>query len=90
MHPPSMNPFQSIESAHDFVTLPTEMVIGVKAELQDDVKQESTSKESSRLEILRMALYSMEKLELHMATSGRILDDLKFQRRLLFEQHTSP
>jgi len=85
-----MNPFQSIESAHDFVTLLTEMVIGVKAELQDDVKQESTSKESSRLEILRMALYSMEKLELYMATSGRILDDLKFQRRLLFEQHTSP
>jgi hypothetical protein len=67
MHTQTTNPFQSIESAHDFVNLLTEMVVEAKQELEQDLQQESTSKGSSRLDIRRMALYSMEKLEVHMA-----------------------
>lgn len=85
MNPPSQSPFQTIESARDFVTLLAETVIESRKELEEDVLRESNSKGSTRLDVLRMALYSMEKLELHMATSSRILDDLRSQRRFLFE-----
>jgi hypothetical protein len=87
------DPFGTLESAHDFVTLLAATVAQSKEELQADVKRESGNADlSRRIDALRMALYSVEKLEVHLHRSSRILNDLRTLRRLLFEERavTSP
>src|SRR5260370_1338944 len=74
--------FDSIESAHEFVTLLAATVGEAKREVEADIQRESTAESPRRLDALRTALYSMEKLELHMNQSRRILNDLRSLRRL--------
>jgi len=50
------NAFQSLDSAHDFVTLLAETVIEAKRDVEGDVQRESSAKFSRRLDVLRMAL----------------------------------
>jgi len=84
------HPFETIESAHDFMTLFAEAVSQAKEELQRDVDRESANADlNRRLDALRMALYNVEKLELHLNRSSRILNDLRTLRRLLFEERSS-
>lgn len=79
--------FESLESAHDFVTLLAETVAEAKSELKSDLQRESTT--SRRLDALRLAAYNLEKLEIHLSRSRRILNDLRTLRRLLFEERRS-
>jgi len=81
--------FDSIESAHEFVALLAESVREAKREVEADVERESGSETPRRLDALRTTLYSMEKLELHMNKSRRILNDLRSLRRLLFEERSA-
>lgn len=78
--------FETLESAHEFVALLAETVAEAKQELESDVQRESASNVSRRLDALRMALYGLDKLELHLNRSRRILNDLRSMRRLLFEE----
>ena len=78
--------FENLESAHDFVTLLAETVAEAKHEIEADVERESV--ESRRRDALRIALYNLAKLELHVNRSSRILNDLRTLRRLLFEERT--
>jgi len=87
-HKPEL-PFDSIESAHDFVSLLSEVVTDAKRDLEEDIKREADSKFPRRLDAFRIALYGLEKLESHMVRSGRILNDLRSLRRLLFEERAS-
>jgi len=85
----SDHPFETIESAHDFMALFAEAVSQAKEELQLDVDRESANADlNRRLDALRMALYNVEKLELHLSRSSRILNDLRTLRRLLFEERS--
>jgi hypothetical protein len=83
------SPFDSIESAHEFVALLTETVREAKRDVEADVQRESASESPRRLDALRTTLYSMEKLEAHMNQSRRILNDLRSLRRLLFDERTA-
>ena len=74
--------FETLESAYDFVALLAETVSEAKRELEGDVQRESASDHSRRLDALRVALYSLDKLELHVNRSQRILNDLRTLRRL--------
>ena len=78
--------FESLESAHDFVALLAETVVEAKRELTDDVQREAIP--SRRLDALQVALYNLQKLELHVNCTSRILNDLRTLRRLLFEERT--
>ena len=76
--------FETLESAHDFVALLAETAAEAKRELEEDVQRESTG--SRRVDALRLAAYNVDKLELHLNRSRRILNDLRSLRRLLFEE----
>jgi len=78
--------FESVESAHEFVRLLSEAVADAKKDIAADVQREANSKFPRRLDALRIALYNLEKLEMHMTRSRRILNDLRSLRRLLFEE----
>ena len=76
--------FESLESAHGFVALLADTVAEAKRELEADVQRESNP--SRRQDALRVALYSLSKLELHVNRASRILNDLRTLRRLLLEE----
>lgn len=78
------NPFESIESAHDFLTLLSDVVAEAKKDLDADISREATP--SRRRDALRMAAYHIANLEHHMIRSRRILNDLRCLRRLLFNE----
>jgi hypothetical protein len=83
------SPFDSIESAHEFVALLAETVRQAKQDVEADVQREASAGSPRHLDALRTALYSMEKLEQHMNKSRRILNDLRSLRRLLFEERAT-
>ena len=85
----SEQPFDSIESAYDFFRLLSEAVAEARQELEGHIQGESSSKSSRRLDALRIATYSVGKLELHIHHSRRILNDLRSLRRLLFEERAA-
>jgi hypothetical protein len=81
--------FETLESAQDFVALLAKTVAETKRDLESDLQRESASNVSRRLDALRIALYGLGKLELHVNRTRRILNDLRTLRRLLFEERGS-
>ncbi len=80
------SPFDSIESAHEFVSLFADAIADSKREIEADVERELNSKFPRRLEAVRLALYNLDRLQVHITKSRRILNDLRCLRRLLFEE----
>jgi hypothetical protein len=88
MNHASAGPFDSIESAHDFVRLFFDSVADAKRDIESDIQREAAASISRRLDALRLAAYNLEKLEQHLRKSRIILNDLRSIRRLLFEERT--
>lgn len=79
-------PFDNIESAQQFV----ELLIEAIEESRRDVHTSHALTENNRSErhkqALRLVSTNLAKLSQHMATSGRILNDLRTLCRLLLEE----
>jgi len=88
MNPGSQTPFDSIEDAHDFMTLLAQTVFETKLDLEADIQKELGSNFPRRAEALKLTLYTLNKLDFHMNRSRRVLNDLRILRRLLFEERT--
>ena len=88
MKPEPGTPFDSVESAHAFVALLAKAVAESRQDVEADV-QRAVSHAPRRLDALRIALYNLKKLEVHMNQSRRILNDLRSLRRLLLDERTS-
>jgi hypothetical protein len=83
-------PFDSVENAHDYVRLLVEAVVEARQDIESDVTAASESKSERRLQALRLVQHKLDKLEQHLKTSGRLLNDLRTLRRLLLEERTEP
>ena len=79
-------PFDSIESAHEFVILLGEQVEAAMKETQGHSDQATAQGNQRRVEALAVALLKMNQLSTHMQKSRRILSDLRHLRRLLFQE----
>ena len=82
------SPFASIEDAHEFLTLLAQTIFETKLEIEADVERESSGNYPRRADALKLALYTLTRLEFHMHRSRRALNDLRTLRRLLFEERT--
>jgi hypothetical protein len=80
------SPFESIESAHEFVVLLEESIEEALAEVHGDLKQASLQSDERRAHALQLAIYKMGLLETHVQKSRRLLNDLRTIRRLLFSE----
>jgi hypothetical protein len=76
-------PFDSIESAHEYVSLLVQQVEEVAASLAEDLEQAASQGASRHLDALRLVDYKLRQLEHHLSRSRRILNDLRALRRLL-------
>jgi len=85
----SDRPFESIEEAQQFVHLLAEVIEEAHGAIRDDLAlAEQTAGAARRLEALRVVDYKLTLLRGNMATTGRLLNDLRTLRRLLLgERH---
>lgn len=82
-------PFDSVESAHEYVRLLLQTIEEAKNELAADIAA-ATTKPDRRLEALRVIHYKLDKLDVHLRSSSRLLNDLRSLRRLLLEERMVP
>jgi hypothetical protein len=80
------SPFESIESAHDFIVLLEESIEEALAEVHDDLKAAQHFDDERRAHALQLAIYKMGLLNSHVQKSRRLLNDLRTIRRLLFAE----
>lgn len=86
MSPEPSGPFDSIESAHEFVALLEESIEDAVVEVKEHIQTAKTAQDERRAEALTLAIYKMSQLSVHMHKSRRILNDLRTIRRLLFQE----
>jgi hypothetical protein len=82
-------PFDNLESAHEYLGLLIEAIVEAESELATDISTANGS-QNRRLEALRLIHYKLEKLEGHLRSSSRLLNDLRSLRRLLLEERLLP
>jgi hypothetical protein len=80
------HPFESIESAHEFVELLADSIQEALGEVRDHLEEARTQKDERRVEALTLTTFKMEQLVAHMTKSRRLLNDLRSLRRLLFAE----
>ena len=83
MTTPPQTPFDSVENAHEYIHLLVEAIAEAKSEIAADL---DAAKPDRRVEALRIVQFKLDKLEQHLKTSSRLLNDLRTLRRLLFDE----
>ncbi len=83
-------PFDSVENAHQYVRLLGEAISEAKSEITTDLDVAARSKLERRVQALQIVQFKLEKLEKHLQTSSRLLNDLRTLRRLLLEERAEP
>ena len=86
MNPPLQSPFDSVENAHQYVRLLVEAIAEAKSEIAADLATTAPTQPERRVEALRLVQFKLDKLEKHLESSSRLLNDLRTLRRLLFDE----
>ena len=79
-------PYDSVENTQEYFGLLFQTLLEVKGEIEGDITAAAEAKSSRRLEALRLVLFKLQKLEEHVKTSSRLLNDLRMLRRLLLQE----
>ena len=83
-------PFDTLESAHDFVKLLREHAQSVEVEVLGDIGVAVDEGAARRLDALRLVHYKLKQLDDHLGAGSRILNDLRALRRLLTGEGREP
>jgi len=83
MNVPTVGPFESIESAHEFMILLEQSIAEALSDVRLDLEQAAADNMDRRVAALTLAVYKMNQLSTHVHKSRRILNDLRTIRRLL-------
>jgi hypothetical protein len=75
-------PFDSIESAYEYVAILAETIEGVRQDVDSEIAN-SAEFGPRHKEALQLVSYNLTKLSGHMTASRRILNDLRTLRRLV-------
>ena len=81
-------PFDNIEGSHEYVALLAEALNEARREIEDEVRLAEREQAERRKQALLLVSYNLEKLNLHITASRRILNDLRSLRRLLLAERT--
>jgi hypothetical protein len=83
-------PFDSIEGSHEYVAMLAEAVDEARRDVEAEVSAAEHDRADRRKEALLLVSYNLAKLNLHITTSRRILNDLRSLRRLLLAERGAP
>lgn len=90
LKPPLQTPFDSVENAQDYVRLLAEAIAEAKREIEADLALAVEARSERRVQALQIVQFKLDKLEQHLKTSSRLLNDLRSLRRLLLEERLEP
>jgi hypothetical protein len=79
-------PFDSIEGSHEYVAMLAEAVEEARRDVEEEVALAEREHADRRKEGLLLVSYNLAKLNLHITSSRRILNDLRTLRRLLLAE----
>jgi protein subunit release factor A len=79
-------PFESIESAHEFVALLEESIQEAADDVRGHLQDAEAASDERQVRALNLALYKLTQLAANMHKSRRALNDLRSIRRLLFTE----
>jgi hypothetical protein len=82
-------PFDSIEGSHEYVALLAEALDEARRDVESEVAAAERDGADRRKQALLLVSYNLAKLNLHITTSRRILNDLRSLRRLLLAERNS-
>jgi hypothetical protein len=78
------NRFDTIESAHEYLTVLAEVLADTQAVIQDDIAAaQARSSASRQMDALQLVDYKLQRLGEHLRCGRRLLNDLRTLRRLL-------
>jgi hypothetical protein len=86
LSPAPETPFDSIESSHEYVALLAEALAEARRDVEGQIAVAESEGAARRKEALMLVSYSLAKLDVHITTSRRILNDLRTLRRLLLSE----
>ena len=79
-------PFDSIEGSHEYVAMLAEAVAEARRDVEAEIQAAEREGADRRKQGLLLVSYNLAKLNLHITTSRRILNDLRTLRRLLLAE----
>jgi hypothetical protein len=82
-------PFDSIESAHDYIRLLREAVDEAERTIEKEIAYPCAFTGRRHLDALRLVDYKLKSLRQHFVVSQRLLTDLRTLRRYLLDERTS-
>jgi hypothetical protein len=83
-------PFDSIEGSHEYVAMLAESLEEARRDVEDEIAIAERQGAARRKQALLLVSYNLAKLNLHITTSRRILNDLRTLRRLLLAERGAP
>jgi hypothetical protein len=83
---PAETPFDSIEGSHEYVAMLAESLDEARRDVEADIAAAEREGAERRMEALLLVSFNLAKLNLHITTSRRILNDLRTLRRLLLAE----
>jgi hypothetical protein len=81
-------PFDDIEGSHEYVRLLAEALDEARRDVEADIAAAEHEGADRRKEALLLVSYNLAKLNLHITSSRRILNDLRTLRRLLLAERS--
>jgi len=88
--PEAVTPFDSIEGSREYVALLAEALDEARRDVETEIAAAERDGAERRKEALLLVSYNLAKLNLHITTSRRILNDLRTLRRLLLAERGLP
>jgi hypothetical protein len=85
----SETPFDSIEGSYQYVDMLADAIAEAKRDVEEEVALAEKENADRRKQGLLLVSYNLAKLETHITTSRRILNDLRTLRRVLLSERQS-
>lgn len=79
-------PFDSIEGSHEYVAMLADALDEAMREVEEEVTLAEREGADRRKQALLLVSHNLDKLNLHITSSRRILNDLRSLRRLLLAE----
>ena len=79
-------PFDSLEGSHEYVAMLAESLEEARRDVEEEIATADREGAQRRKQALLLVSYNLAKLNLHITSSRRILNDLRTLRRLLLAE----
>ncbi len=76
-------PFDSLDSAHEYLRLLAIQVTEVTEEIQQDLASGHVAADARQVEALRLVAFKLQQLGMHLTASRGVMNDLRMLRRIL-------